>query len=577
MRHRSHMPRCRRLFLAALFALAAPFAQATEPTTAQPPSEISRNNGLSAQVNLSEMPPAWWTMSDDEREFLRAEIARHNHGSLGATREEALIKALELCFAEPNPGNESLRNRMVQYLRTLPPSEFSTEPWQTPQFPSRATRSTRDVRPISRGTLYAGAASSNITFPLGSPMAGHIRFPPQLDNPTVDPYGHSTLYASAEGTRDKLRAKVICLETRRPGAANQTYFLVGLDAVASSTELIDGIVEYVRANHPGLPVTADNIIISGTHTHHGGGGVTQVPFWNVATADIFDQRLYDIMMKQLGTALQAAYTQRQPARLGYSQTSAHTPDIQRNRRDDPPMVDRDMGVIRVDTAAGEPMAVLFNLALHPIATDAKLYLFTADLSGYAERYVQDTLGPNVVAMHINGAQGDISCAPRGIANAHAAGAVWGQAILDQRAAIADVNTSVGLAMRTITHRFPPPYLRPALFEPTLPLPLWITISLTAVMPDSSRFTAFRINDDCMIATIPGEAITQIGLDIRRGCEALGFPTAMVFGLSQNHLSYFVTEREYWQGGYEAGACVFGPEAGMLIAGYALDAVDDVAN
>lgn len=543
------------LAIGVLTAAAGPFV-----ISAAPPAQKI------AEAPKEKLEPTRRVLTPEEQRYLDAEIARHDFAAVAPDRYLAAVNAIELLNETFYP--EPVKDQMAARLAAMNPAPFtvreSVDQRPANQVANQPRTGTR--APLQRFPLRAGAAWSSIVMPIGVPLPGFGRFPPQAD-PAADPYDYATIYASNEGMRDVIRAKAVVLESN-----GELFCVLGLDTVGVMGEIRDAIV--VEVNNRGIPLNGDNFIASATHTHSGPGALTTIPFWQAATADIFDQRVFDLMIERVADAIENAHGNLESAALGYAIQNQPNLDVQENRRNDPTKVDRDLGVIRIDrTSDGSPIAVLFNLGFHPICFSSSNVYFSADLSGFAERSIEAALGGDALAVHINDAQGDISITQKGLTGARNLGQALAQAVL---AVHGTVTTSgqVGITADTVEQLFPPPYLRIGLLEDSLPLN-W-TIPMTGLIPDRADYTALRINDDFVMVTVPGEPITEIGLDIKAGARALGFTNVMVAACAQDHLSYFVTETEYWQGGYEAGACVFGPESGQVVTGHALDVVDNIA-
>jgi hypothetical protein len=75
-----------------------------------------------------------------------------------------------------------------------------------------------------------------------------------------------------------------------------------------------------------------------------------------------------------------------------------------------------------------------------------------------------------------------------------------------------------------------------------------------------RFQAIRVQNS-VISSIPGEAIHQLGIDVKSEGAALGFDYTFVAGLANSHMSYITTEQEYDVGGYEAFGTLYGRDTG----------------
>ncbi|NNE92725.1 MAG: hypothetical protein HKN23_13845 [Verrucomicrobiales bacterium] len=71
-------------------------------------------------------------------------------------------------------------------------------------------------------------------------------------------------------------------------------------------------------------------------------------------------------------------------------------------------VDPEIGILKLDHAdTGEPFAIVYNFACHPIQ-GAPSGGNTADLSGFASKAIEESLGGDVVALFVQGCGGDIN-------------------------------------------------------------------------------------------------------------------------------------------------------------------------
>lgn len=518
------------------------------------------------------------TLSDAERQFMAEEIARHDHSLFSEDHYEAVTKALLL--KQGIPATKANIELFVSHLRETNPVNVSLPEKSTPQVKAaieRARRvqslknaqqavSPRNLTPLQRFPFEAGAATVTLRMPIGVPVPGFGRFPPDL-NVILDPYDYAKIYTGNKGMHDELYVKVVFI--RHNG---DLYCIVGVDAVGAIWQIRDAIIPVL--NNRGIPISKDRFIFTATHNHSGPGAASDTPMWQVTTADVYDQRVFDIFIERLANASEEAYNNLEPATIGYGQYVDDQLPLQKNRRDDPTKIDREIGVIRFNRVSdGSALAVIFNVACHPSCLGTSNLYYTGDFCGYAERKIEKDLGGNCVAFFVNSAQGDIDPTIRGFDGAR----ILGEDLADRVVAFSNTlqySDTMGLSISTEEKTFPPPFVRPGFFDDTVPL--WFTISLVGILEDFADFTALRINDDAVLATVPGEAITDIGWEIKAGMRQLGYQNAFVFGLSQNMLAYFTTEEEYWQGEYEAGASLFGPNNGNIVTGFALDVVDNVS-
>ena len=70
-------------------------------------------------------------------------------------------------------------------------------------------------------------------------------------------------------------------------------------------------------------------------------------------------------------------------------------------------IDPEIGVLRIDATDGAPVAVVYNFASH-LLLGTPNGAITAGFPGVASRYVEETIGGDVMAMFVQGACGDIA-------------------------------------------------------------------------------------------------------------------------------------------------------------------------
>lgn len=78
---------------------------------------------------------------------------------------------------------------------------------------------------------------------------------------------------------------------------------------------------------------------------------------------------------------------------------------------------------------------------------------------------------------------------------------------------------------------------------------------SAWVENTPTFTAVRISHPdgrtTGFVTCPGEALVELGSQVRADMAALGFTETFFSGYSNNHMGYFATSNEYDVGGYES--------------------------
>lgn len=191
------------------------------------------------------------------------------------------------------------------------------------------------------------------------------------------------------GVLDHIYARAIVVES---GAARAAMVTVDAGGIP------DAVWEHVgarAARELGIPV--DHLLLTATHTH-------SVPL-------IRDPSYEDHIFEAIRKAAAAA----QPARMAYG-TGVSYINVNRNIIDpkthrwwegpnyDGPS-DKTVAVVRFETRKGDPIALYYSYGVHAVITGT-LDLVSGDIPGATSRYIEDSLGDDVVAVYSNGAAGD---------------------------------------------------------------------------------------------------------------------------------------------------------------------------
>jgi neutral ceramidase len=204
----------------------------------------------------------------------------------------------------------------------------------------------------------------------------------------VTPSG-SELPGNWQGVLDRLYSRAIVLDSGTARAA-----LITVDAGAISDGIWQTVTERVEKE---LGIPATNVLLTATHTH-----------------SALRQRGVDYP-QQIFESVKLAQQNLTPARLGYG-TGASYINVNRNIIDpktrrwweganyDGPS-DKTVAVITFESLSGQPIAVYYNYAVHPVLT-GQLDMISADIPGASSRYIEDSLDDKIVAVWSSGASGD---------------------------------------------------------------------------------------------------------------------------------------------------------------------------
>jgi hypothetical protein len=233
------------------------------------------------------------------------------------------------------------------------------------------------------GNLRVGAARVDIT---------------PVDLANLNPFG-----GNFNSVHDPIYARALVISN---GATLVAFVALDLIEVGDTTDVRQRIQSEL-----GIPV--DHIIITASHDHSAprAGSVTPGGLAHAETAETnaFTKTVYDKVVgavKQARNSLEAARfglgTGSVDVNVNRDQYGAqgwglgYSPDRQS---------DKTVWVLKFESMSGEPIAVLFNYAVHSTVTFGTAVL-NGDLAGEAERIVEQKFGGKAVALYTMGAAGD---------------------------------------------------------------------------------------------------------------------------------------------------------------------------
>jgi neutral ceramidase len=398
------------------------------------------------------------------------------------------------------------------------------------------------------GLVQAGAARVNITPPLEMKAA-------------LGGYGERQS-KPATGIHDFVWAKALVLEQ-----GGRKFAMVTADVLAFPHQFKAAVME--RLSSQGW--TANQILLLPSHSHTSMDMMALHPgnvFGN-ARAGIFQKELHDFAAAKLAEAVQTAAKNLSPAIAGSVTTTVA--DRNRNRRRGV-VHDTDLTVTRIDSAAGEPLAVLVNWTAHPTFMDENDMLFSGDWPGHLQRTVEALVGGGVTTLYYNGAEGDQSPVPP--ANA---GSNWERAERYGR--------EMGiLAWRAWQNIKPKPIKVFAYCSENILLPKrqWhadfmktggaeygldnekMQIFVETLVPAESITSCLRLGD-LVIAGVPAELAAALGIELKNKIrQSTGAPCVAIGGLANEWVSYALPADEYRKGGYEASMSFYGETLGQTL-------------
>ena len=422
--------------------------------------------------------------------------------------------------------------------------------------------------------LKAGYSKVCISPPIGAPLAGFAA------REGVSAGIHDDLYA---------RALVLSNETA-------AFALVSVDLLALPSEFVKRLRTMIESK---TGINGDAVMIASTHTH--AGPVTIRTFFN--PEESVDATYMNFLAAAVEESVSNAWRDRFPAKVGVGVGRVEGVGVNRRSPDQRP-IDEQVGIIKVDDLRGRSRAVLINYSCHPTVLGPDNLLVTGDFPNFAVEEIERSLGPDSLAMFVNGTQGNISMGHsselsaigvitpgRTFERAAELGHLLAEATLRELPSIVTTNDPA-LSALTIPINLPlkdyPPLedARKSLMEAEEVLERLSGESapLEKIMPAKTRrlyasitnfyaretqnlpngnlpieLQGFRVGEAAFVA-IPGEVFVEIGLALKRQSP---HPT-FVFGIANGYIGYVPTSEAFEVGGYEVVSSKCKPGAAKVL-------------
>ncbi len=264
---------------------------------------------------------------------------------------------------------------------------------------------------VTSGAVTAGTAEALLDVPIGTALAaytaraegdggdGYIPDPRDMRHTRV-----AGSFAPSTGIVTIPRVRALAL-----GAGDETVVFLKADLASS----YQGFVHDVEAALG--PAFSGKVIVASSHSHSSFGNYSGHTGLSVGFG-VWRSHVYDPLIQQLAAVAQQAIDAMQPAQIGFAYNGDFDPEdlVSHDRRSENDMFvggpekDHHLFVIRVDDAAGEPMAVLPVFGIHGTVGGSDNPLVSTDAIGGIERVLEESFDSQVLVMHLQGAAGDVS-------------------------------------------------------------------------------------------------------------------------------------------------------------------------
>lgn len=238
--------------------------------------------------------------------------------------------------------------------------------------------------------------------------------------------GYGMFDNTVEGLATNLYVRTYCFKD----AQDNHLVYSNAEICFITTGVRQGVLKKLAEEHPHLPITESNLILTAQHTHSGPGGYSHYVFYNVTTPG-YRPGIYRTIVDTLVTSIVDAFEHMQPAQLYYSQ-GVFEPHLEvgfnrslnaynSNPEITEPLADtqthlamnREMDLLRIETPDGEPLGMLNWFGVHATSVGPKNTLLCADNKGYAAHYFEQKVQQKhqlkrFAAIFAQGSAGDIS-------------------------------------------------------------------------------------------------------------------------------------------------------------------------
>jgi hypothetical protein len=342
------------------------------------------------------------------------------------------------------------------------------------------------------------------------------------------------------GVHDKTYARVLVVSN---GASSAVMVSMDTVEVSDATEWVKRI-----ARETGISVT--NILLTATHDHNA-PIVGMVDASGMHPAGPGGAAFLAKLQEDLIAAIKQCQASLQPARLGIDTGKSYI-NTNRDLRDGRGSEavypsDKTVWVMKVESLSGEPIAVLMNYAVHGTIIGMQNNLLTGEVTGAAERTVEQAYGDKLVALYVSSAAGDqgpIVSAPRDNPSDFEAVNVLGKILGNE---VVKVSRNMNPQSMLTTGRIWGEELTlscPGQKDPGGNGP--------AVATEDAGVTSFKIGllmiDKIAITHVEGEVVTRIYQEVR---ERSPFRNTLMFTLANRRIGYIVDDAAYEQGKGEA--------------------------
>ena len=348
---------------------------------------------------------------------------------------------------------------------------------------------------------------------------------PSLDKPVyLAGFGNNR---RATTIHDDLHVRALAIQDEQT-----ILVLVALDLIGFFRPDVYDVIERVQTSEV-IKASDVSIIIASTHTHH---GPDTMGLWgpDQKTCGV-DLDYMSAIKQKIVDAILASLSDLKPASAKW--TSVHVPGLAKNARD-PEIVDDELTLLQFITADHQPQATLFNFPCHPEVLWEHNPNITSDYVGYLRDEVEKQTGAPCI--FFAGALGGM-LTPDVKDHSFEEAEFLGRKLAEEgRKALSKVEgqkSNVRMEKREIKVKLTNILYKVAFRRKLLP-----------DIRDRKGYITTEVNvikiGNLWLATVPGELLPKLGLQLKAWMKDAGAETAGVIGLANDELGYILPVEDF---------------------------------
>ena len=348
---------------------------------------------------------------------------------------------------------------------------------------------------------------------------------PPLDRPVyLAGFGNNR---HATTIHDDLYVRALSIQTEQ-----STLVLAALDLIGFFRHDVYDVIECVKTFEL-LGNSEVSVIIASTHTHH---GPDTMGLWGPddKTSGVDREYMRAIKQKMLD-AIHASLSVLKPASAKW--TSVNVPGLVKNARN-PEILDAELTLAQFVSEDGKPLVTLFNYPCHPEVLWDQNPNITSDYVGYLREEVEKQTG--APSIFVSGALGGMmtpDVKDHSFKEAELMGRKLAEEGLNALSKVECQKSKIGVEKKEIKAKLTNILYKVAFKRKLLP-----------DVRDKRGYVHTEVNlikiGDLWLATVPGELLPKLGLQLKAWMKEAGAQVTGVIGLANDELGYILPVEDF---------------------------------